>query len=308
MRDKLNNILLGLLWMLAVTLGACFWFNTRFGFNIFSSAHWQYLAYMQAANASVSPMFYISLALIIIVAIVGLYFFIRPRFRRIRFARPGNATGQKKSTRPEPEKTQIAPARATDNTAYTVDIMRGETQTAPATPRPAYTAPRPPRLNLDAGGGFNATASTTPTTPTPAETQTREYPEIREIFENAGYTVKKTPTIEGLRPAVIAIGTDEQMWIGAVDVENKRLRAVMDRFASVFADTLDGIEIDIHGFIVAPNNAIAGDGILTFENVDGLRRYIAAHPNTAPQSDGERESFDAYSEYIDTVLNYIGKS
>ena len=84
MRDKLDNFLLATLWIFASTLGVCFWFNIRFGFNIFSSAHWHHLAYMQASQNPVSPTFYISIVISVIVVICGLYLLIRPRFRKFK--------------------------------------------------------------------------------------------------------------------------------------------------------------------------------------------------------------------------------
>ena len=73
MKTRLNNILIGLLWLLIATLGASFWFNTKYGFNVLSAQHWQYLAYMQASNQPVKPSFYISLVVVICVMVAGLY-------------------------------------------------------------------------------------------------------------------------------------------------------------------------------------------------------------------------------------------
>ena len=80
MRNKFDNILLGTLWLLLSTLGACFWFNTQFGFNILSGTHWRHLAYMQVTQTQIKPLFYISMIIAVFCIVFGLYLLIRPRF------------------------------------------------------------------------------------------------------------------------------------------------------------------------------------------------------------------------------------
>ena len=46
---------------------------------------------------------------------------------------------------------------------------------------------------------------------------------------------------------------------------------------------------------------------MKFHSIDELRQYVATRPNTAPANTDDTENFNAYSEYIDTVINYIGK-
>lgn len=145
MKIRIDNILLCILWLLAITLGTSFWFNTVFGFNIFSTNHWQYLAYLQAAHTPIKTGFYISMVVIVFIAIFGLYLVVRPRRRKIRLpiTRISHDTEKK---RPNPPSTQ--PAADTD--ASTLDIMPGTVQQPVHTPK--HTAPsasmRPPRINL----------------------------------------------------------------------------------------------------------------------------------------------------------------
>ena len=73
MKKNFENILLGLLWLLAATLGTTFWFNTRFGFNLFSSAHWDYLATQQATRAPISFWFYFSFVAATFITLFVLY-------------------------------------------------------------------------------------------------------------------------------------------------------------------------------------------------------------------------------------------
>ncbi|MDO4423576.1 MAG: hypothetical protein Q4C08_02135, partial [Pseudomonadota bacterium] len=76
MNNKLDKILLATLWLTASTLVTCFWFNIRFGFNIFSGAHWRHLAYMQATQTPVSGAFYISIIASVVITMFGLYMLI----------------------------------------------------------------------------------------------------------------------------------------------------------------------------------------------------------------------------------------
>lgn len=298
MKYRIDNMLLGLLWLLVVTLGACFWFNTMFGFNLFVGAHWQYLAYLQAAQTPVKSSFYISLVFISAIMICGLYVIMRPRFRKIRL--PIMRIGARKKDAPVPDAPAAQPAPTP---------AQMTTPNAPA---------RPPRLNAATLGGMptmsgnSATqqpnAARTATPPTPVGPSDIEIAQITEIFKSAGYTTKNPPRINGNRMSLLAIGTNETLWLGAHGIATTDMRRAIDKLNDVFSDTLDDIYINVSGFVIgAPDAATAEfDDILMFNDVDGLREYITAHPN-APLPDDDNGNFDAYSEYIDTVINYIGK-
>ena len=296
MKYRIDNMLLGLLWLLVVTLGACFWFNTMFGFNLFVGAHWQYLAYLQAAQTPVKPSFYISLVFISAIMICGLYVIMRPRFRKIRL--PIMRIAARKKDAPVPDTPAI--------------------QSAPVQMAATNTPARPPRLNAATLGGMptmagnaaapHANAARTATPPGPSGPSDIEIAQITEIFKSAGYTTKNPPRINGNRMSLLAIGTNETLWLGAHGIATTDMRHAIDKLNDVFSDTLDDIYINVSGFVIgAPDVATAEfDDILMFNDVDGLREYITAHPN-APLPDDDNGNFDAYSEYIDTVINYIGK-
>ncbi len=301
MKSRIDSILLGLLWLLAVTLGTSFWFNTNYGFNIFSAPHWQYLAYLQAAQMPVKTGFYISLAVAVFIAILGLYILVRPRFKKIRLPiiklrRRAKTNGENKKTQTE---LVAPPTVAATNATKSVVVM------PPA---------RPPRLHLPTMNNSHISAPPAPTltttsiaplgTPIPSQDQ----PEIRNIFERAGYTVKKNVKIAGVPTALIAIGTNETLWIGSVGIKTTDLRRAMDHLAQVFSDTLDDIYIGINGFVISAPDAATSEfqDILMFNTAAELSEYMAAHPNPPVPSD-DQGNFDAYSEYIDTVINYVGK-
>ncbi len=301
MKKNFENILLGLLWLMVATLGTTFWFNTRFGFNLFSGAHWDYLATQQASRAPVSFWFYFSFVAATFITLFVLYLLIKPRRRHIKISAP-----QKPNT---PQKT--------NPDASQINIIPGTVQHAPTTPvAPTATPmpPRPPRLNIAPANTF-APATPMPTTMTPtipATTTTpsvqtkQDWPEIREIFSMAGYVIKPEPFINGKKMALLAIGTDEVLYLGAVGISTSQMQGCVNKLQQIFRDTLDDIEITVNAFILNPTGTDADESILTFGSIDELRHYMDEHRNTPLDTD-DAENFAAYSEYITTVIEYIGK-
>ena len=134
LHDRINYILLGILWTLALVLVLDFWLNTAYNFNMFSSAHWQYVAMIQASNQQIATGFYIAIALAIVSCILGLYIIFRPRFRKIVFkpAQTTESIEQPKQT----IQTTYAPSTQTQQT------IQPEQRTI--TP----TIQRPPHLHI----------------------------------------------------------------------------------------------------------------------------------------------------------------
>lgn len=297
MKNKINNILIGLLWLLAVTLGASFWFNIKYGFNLFAGQHWQYLAYMQASNQPIKTSFYLSLVLFIVIMILGLYVLVQPRRRKIVLPIFDHT---------EPHKTPVV-----QETPVTITQTPEKqiTQTQDLSAQPTNIQPglaRPPRLNVS-----QVSRVTTPqhsavsNAPVAKPDPERDFAEIRNIFTDAGYVVKGSPRIKNIQTSVIAIGTDEVLWIGANDITTSDMQKTIDTLQSVFVDTLEDIEIHINAFIINASDKDDSD-ILKFANIDELRTYINEHKNTPP-AENDTENFDAYSAYIGTVIDYIRK-
>ena len=303
MKKRIDYLLLEILWVLAVALGLGFWMTTRYALNIFSGAHWQYLAELQARGAPVRGGFYVSLVCGIIIMFGGMYLLVRPQLRKIKFPKI------KFSHRPAPTATEPAPVPVVTTPAPAVN-----TPTATAT----TTMKRPPRPNM----GFVSTNSATNIAPaapvatpaapvvpaTPAAPASREYPGIRRIFEATGYTVKQASYIRGFAPALLAIGANEVLWLGGVDVSTRDIRNAIDALQKVFHETLDDIEINVNGFAINAPDADTSEfqDILMFPNEDALREYMNAHKNDMSNEDSE--NFAAYSEYIDTVITHIAKA
>lgn len=307
MNNKLDKILLAILWLTASTLVACFWFNIRFGFNIFSGAHWHHLAYMQATKTPVSSVFYISIIASVVITMFGLYMLVRPRLRKITL--PARDI---KKTAPAP---QPAP---TDKTATVTTPTQTTPQPTPAIPE--INLARPPRLNMGTPAPENTQiftapppgATISPTAPVapiaPATQQApADNPELREIFESTGYTIKPTPRIN-TPISLLAIGANETVWIGGIGITTDAIQTVIDKMQQIFSDTLDDIEIAVNGFIISAPDADTPSApeILTFDSTDSLRNYMEQHSNP-PLDPDDAENFDAFSSYMSTVVEYLGK-
>jgi len=291
MKNKINNILVGLLWLLAVTLGASFWFNIKYGFNLFVGQHWQYLAYMQASGQPVKTSFYISIILFIAIMAFGLYILIQPRMRKIVLPVFDNKQSHEKQ--PVQQETVIV------NKEPAQDVPQSS-----ATTKPVLV--RPPRLNVSPITHVSTQKKPTVIQPITNSLSDHDYTDIHNIFKDAGYVVKGSPKIKNVQTSVIAIGTDEVLWIGATGVTTSDMKKTIDTLNNVFLDTLEDIEIHINAFIIgSPDNDESN--ILKFANIDELRKYINEHKNTPPADEDDMGNFDAYSAYIGTVIDYIRK-
>lgn len=319
MRIRTDNILICILWVVAVTLATSFWFNTAFGFNIFSAAHWEYIASLQAAQTPVKNGFYVSIAVTIFITILGLYMVLRPCTRRIRLP----IMRVSKNTHEKNNIEKVA-HELPDNDASVLEIPATETHPAQMSPQSETMAPstsaRPPRLMPSALGNQysapprathtatqNAPIGTTPVIQT-TPTKTENWPELREIFTNAGYVIKPSPRVNGIQIALTAIGTEQTIWIGCVGVKTTDVHNIVEKFRGIFTDTLDETYIDINAFAITAPDADTSEfqDILKFNSMGELREYMEQNPNPPipPDDDG---MFDAYSQYIDAVITHMGK-
>lgn len=309
MKKNFENILLGLLWLLAAALGTTFWFNTRFGFNLFSSAHWDYLATQQATRAPISFWFYFSFVAATFITLIVLHLLIKPRKRNIKITVP--------HTPARPQTSPVQTVASTSRDASQINIIPGTVQhTAPTPDMPPAPPlpPRPPRLNIAPANTYapavsqpsNSITTTTTFTPQPQQPTKQDWPEIREIFSMTGYVIKPEPFINGIKMALLAIGTDEVLYIGAVGISTSDMTACVNKMVGLFHDTLEEIEITVHAFILNPTDTDNTSDILTFDSISSLRDYMNNHRN-APLAADDVENFTAYSEYITTVIEYIGK-
>lgn len=293
MKNKFDNFLLSVLWLTIALLGTSLWFNIKFGFNIFSKDNWNHLAYMQAAQQPINKIFYLSLIVSVFITIFGLYLLIRPRYRKIKLHTPAQ---------PHPTPTINTPAH---NMTMTPPLER------PKRPNTGLSLPTPTIPSNNGAPIYQAApvpTSTNMSHPITSNSPTSNWnkSEISKIFEDANYTTKPTPRIQGLPTLLFAIGSDETVWIGAGDCQPTDLSKRIEIIQQVFSDTLDDVDITVNGFILNKNVPQITADILVFDSTESLRNYISTHPNIPPTAE-EADTFEAFSSYISTVIEYLGR-
>ncbi len=305
MRNKIERVLLLILWLLVSALGIGFWFSVYFGFNIFTPEHWAYLGQMQAEQMAVNPAFYISIVVSAIIFVCGIYFILRPRVRKIILpARNTKQTNKDNNILPKTVSTETQHGYIAIPIHQTKPVQE---KTEPVSNAPQIPA-RPPRLNIP-----TSTLRPTPNRnisvveeKTVQKNQNREV--FAEIFTAGGYILKKTPKIGNLQTELFAIGTNDVLWVGAYGAQYADILDACNKLQQLFDDFLEESFIQIRAFVVnSPNEKnFTGGSIIHFTNAQELRKYILDNPNP-PIPDGDKENFDAYSEFITTVAEYIGK-
>ncbi|HNY25076.1 MAG TPA: hypothetical protein PKJ33_00805 [Alphaproteobacteria bacterium] len=303
MNKRIDRFLLGLLWLLAMTLGANFWFTTRFGFNIFLVSHWKYLGEIQAAGSEIEPLFYISLVVFAFLTVFGLFMLVRTKLRKITFD-----TGKESSL----EKTVVVET----------PVIKMSEIVIPEKKENVLSPVRPPRLSIPVTPNYSVPknqnnlrpdvpVNNIPEIPTQVKNKTVsgiETSEIEEIFKQSGYLVKKPSRIAGFLPDLFAIGADEVLWVGGIGSNPNEMSNALEKLKAIFKDTLEDIDINVKSFIISDDNASTDDfaSIEKFASVQELRDYMGKNKSREIQN-SEQEDFEAYSEYIDTVADYFNK-
>ncbi len=114
--------------------------------------------------------------------------------------------------------------------------------------------------------------------------------------------------ISRFSPNLFAIAPNEIIWIGAVDTDIDKLQSAINRLENIFTETLEDIKININAFLVdTKNTQPASDSIFVFKSIEELKTFVTELPPAWPNdmSNAEQENFDAYSEYIDTIIQYV---
>ena len=289
MRNKLEHILLSLLLGLSVLLGLSFWLNTKFSFNLFWKEHWDELAQLQATHTPINPWFYVSVGIALFIFFAGLLIINNPfiKHKKIVSVKPIEKTApvilaptNKKEEKPEPVPAPVGMPLA-----------------------------RPPRLHLPKNMAEIAekkhNAEPIKQQPLTDTSQSPYNSVLAQIFSDVGYVVKQNPTISGFTPNLFAIGNNEVVWIGGVDCKSEDLQKAVKKLQSVFEDTLPDIPINIYPFIVDNLKTVTPDkSILIVPSVDVLKNFISENPADSIDEE-EQESFNSYSEYIDTIIQYV---
>lgn len=288
MKKYFEKILTAILLGTSVLLALSFWLNIRFNFNLLSAKHWNELAQLQVSHTPISITFYISLGIALFIFIAGLYMIFRPRFRKISPA------------------LNVSKPKA--------EIQTTVLDTKPVeTPQhmPSTSLQQPPKLNLPKNIAEVAAQRYKNTTNAPKATSAPETERITvydsalaEIFTENKYVVKPALKIANFTSNLFAIGKDEIVWIGGVDCDINVFKQAIDKLHSIFTDTLEDIPITIYPFILDTKRIYDSDeNIAVFHDIEDLRNAISQNPNGIMPEE-EEENFNAYSEYIDTIIQY----
>ena len=152
--------------------------------------------------------------------------------------------------------------------------------------------------------GDKTTTELSETAPVDEDTYTK-ISDMYDAFTNAKYHVCDLVRINGKYPAIIAIGTNEQLFIATLIDDKEILQNILKRFELCFADTLEGINIHTRILCVSRKNVDLGDCVIRFDSVDEMNNYLQSRKNIQPHTTYEQEDFNAYSEYIANVINYL---
>ncbi len=142
--------------------------------------------------------------------------------------------------------------------------------------------------------------------PVSADTFTK-ISEIHDAFVDANYVVHDLIRLDGKYPAIVAIGSDEKLFIATLCADTDILQNTAKRIELCFADTLEGVTINTRIFVISNKDIDLGGNITRFANVDALRKHLMARPNVRPTTKTDRETFDSYANYIGTAIEYLFK-
>lgn len=285
MKKHFETFLLSVLLCMSIVLGLAFWLNIKFNFNLFSAQHWDELAKLQVSHTPIDPVFYISIGVALFILISGLYMIYRPKLRKISIY--NNAPVTTKIAQPTVQEKNIEPQKTT---SISPTLLQ-----------------RPPKLNLSQKT-LSATQPNTQTTATPKQGSNRVTiydTQLSQIFSDNNYLVKPNITVAGFTSNVFAIGKDEILWIGGVDCDIKIFKQVVEKLQSIFKETLEDIPINVFPFILDTKKIYDSDeNIMIFHSIEDVKNTMSQNPNPT-DSDTDQANFDAYSDYIDTIIQYV---
>ncbi len=292
MINKFEHILLSLLLGIAILLGLSFWLNIIYGFNLFNKAHWIELARLQAEQIPVSTGFYISIGIAVFMLVFGLFFLYIPAIKQAH---------KKQSIQTEQNYENIIPKTPEQQE----EQIKKETKITEQS-HVDLNLSQPPKLHLPVNMARILQQQH-------EDNQQKESPIqydsiLAQMFSDHGYIVKPNPVISRFTPNLFAIAPNEIIWIGAVDKDIDKLQSAISKLESIFSETLEDIKININAFLIDTKNShIVSDSVFVFNSIEELKTFVSELPPAWPKdmSNADQDNFDAYSEYIDTIIQYV---
>jgi len=313
MKKQFEHFLLSVLLGTSVLLVLTFWLNIKFGFNCLSASHWMELASLQASQNLINKDFYLSIGVAIGIFIFGLYIINRPRLRKISINQ--QTVIEETPVSEQIKQPEIKPVIQTKEPVTEQPLQPYSQDTSKNIPPVNNTQTninmvRPPKLNLPKNIAQLAAAQYGQQAAQENKSQQMEImnEQIAKIFTDNNYVVKKNAVFGDLTTNLFAIGNNEKLWIGVVDSDIKLLESAMTQLKNVFKETLEDIEINTEAFLIdSLGRYTSVDDIKVFHNIEELNEFISKNPGDTIE-DYDRENFDAYSEYIDTVITMLYNS
>lgn len=139
------------------------------------------------------------------------------------------------------------------------------------------------------------------------ETTYTKISQIYDMFTDTNYHVCDLIRINGKHPAIVAIGTNEKLFIATTTDDIDVLQNTLKRIELCFADTLEGLHIDTKIITVTKSDLPSAKGIIRFDTINALNKYLTNHKNIRPTTTQDKENFDAYAEYIGVAMEYLFK-
>ncbi|MDR2269041.1 MAG: hypothetical protein LBD94_02545 [Rickettsiales bacterium] len=322
---KTERFLISILWLNSVAIAALWIFNTIFGFNLLAINHWRYLSELQLAGR-VEAKFYIFLAVFAIAGLVGLYMLIVPWHRRIRIQGPSDMLAM-------PVAEKMAPPAATQNDVRQMpDLSRPPKLNLNSvfipTRRESFELPPDSENQI-----FRESSA--------ARQIAR--PEIIDKIKNmmigAGFVIKDAPSVGGTRLDLWAIGTDEAIVAGLICNQNGEIiaseggdsmwrasgrafkspvwtmTAIVQKLQALFLKVIGAeLKVSLLPFVFVDGGTVSNKdevrkiwdalGIKVFDNIDVFGDFLAEY-KPRPLDEFEKEDFESFSEFVDTVAVYF---
>jgi hypothetical protein len=310
---KKERFLLSVLWMNAMALFAAWFFNVSFGFNMFRRSHWRYLSELQISGV-VDGWFYISIAGLAVVGIVGMYLMIVPWHRRIRIQKTGFVaeTSARSAPAAASQANPLNPSKPPRLNLNNVFIpTKRERAEIPVSGKPAVEAVRPEKIGI-----------------------------IKDMLARAGFVAKNPPSIDGIRPDFWAIGADEALVVGLFSDESGeitaaeggksvwsaagrsfqspvwRLTSAVQSLEALFLEVVDdGLKINVLPFVFSNGHIANKDGVRAVWDALGVRVFddigvfgdFLESRRSRELGEDELGDFGAFSDFIDTVSDHFDR-
>jgi hypothetical protein len=322
---KIERFLISVLWVNVMLIIAMWFFNWFFGFSLASASHWHYLSELQVSG-NVEANFYTAFIIFVLLLLGGLYLLIFPWHRKIKI-----------SGAPVANVTPVAPVVPVNNVP--------EIKTVPSVTdlKPEYNRfiEKPPKLNLN--NVFVPTMAEKREINNSVMVGKMQEPtqesksKIKNLMAQSGLITKEIEQVDKLKLDFCAIGSNDVLLLGIMCNENgivagenddaiwrvdtrsfksptSQIIEIKNKVKTLFSEVLDdSMEINILPFVFVDGSIVNYDsvksvwdkiGVGVFTDTISLGEMLSSHKLNVVDDD-EKSEVDAFSEFIDTVIEHF---